>query len=175
MAGNILLRYAAASTAVTVTNLHSLAASATWVAGWTSNSVTNASNVYEDYMVGATFTTHASNRQAGIVEMWIAASLNDTPTWFTPASGTIGTEGAVAFTAVEQKFSYCRLLTAFNVTATASQIYAVPQLSVAQLFGGVCPTHFAILVLGNAATTTAAQFAAAGSAVYYTPITHQYT
>lgn len=175
MAGDIKLKYGAATTAMTVTNLHSLASSQSWVAGWSSASVTNTSNVYLDYVVSATFTTHASNRQAGTVEMWIMAALNDTPTWFTTASGTPGTEGALSFTAVEQKYSWCRRLAVFNVTNTASQVYAVPPTSIAELFRGVCPTHWALFVTGNASTTTTAQFASSGSAVYYTPILAQYT
>jgi len=174
MAGDIKLKYGAATTAMTVTNLHSLAASSTWVAGWTSASVTNTSNAYFDYMVSATFTTHASNRQAGTVELWILAALNDTPTWPATASGTVGTEGALSFTAAEQKYSYGRLLTAFAVTNTASQIYVVPPIGIRSLFRA-CPTHWALFVTGNAATTTAAQFASSGSAVYYTPILAQYT
>lgn len=62
MAGNILGAYAA-SAALTVTNLHSLASSQDWTAGWSSASQSNLSNLYLDYLYGFTFTTHASNRQ----------------------------------------------------------------------------------------------------------------
>jgi hypothetical protein len=175
MAGDIKLKYGAATTAMTVTNLHSLASSQSWIAGWSSASVTNTSNVYLDYDVSATFSTNASNRQAGTVNVYIMAALNDTPTWFTTATGTPGTEGTISFTAIEQIQSWCRLLTSFSVNSTASQVYAIPPTGIAQLFGGVCPTHWAIFVTGNATTTTTAQFAASGSAVYYTPILAQYT
>ena len=57
MAGFNEIRYTAASTAMTVTNLHSLASSATWIAGWSSASVTNTANLNLDYLVGGTFTT----------------------------------------------------------------------------------------------------------------------
>lgn len=174
MAGDFKAKYPAASTAITVTNLHSLASSQTWVAGWTSNSVANTSNVDFDWAVGGTFTTHASNRQAGAIEIWVIGSLNDTPTWPTTASGTIGTEGAASFTAREQLLSCGRLLNVIAVTSTASQVYAFPQLAVAPLFA-VPPTHWALFVTQNASTTTTAGLASSGSALYYTRNIGQYT
>ncbi len=100
MAGAILLDYAAAAD-FTVTNLHSLASSQSFIAGWNSASIDNSSNEYEDYLIGGTFTTHASNRQAGTIIVGVIGALKDTPVWPTVASGTVGTEGALAFTAVE--------------------------------------------------------------------------
>lgn len=175
MAGDIKLKYPAASTAVTVTNLHSLASDQSYLGGWTSNSVSNTTNVYQDYMVSGTFTTHASNRQAGNIYVYIVAALNDTPTWTATASGTIGTEGALSFTDTEERDSLCRLLTVIPVDNTASAVYAFPPTAIANLFNGVVPTHFAIFVTQNCGTTTTAGLAAAGSAIYYTPVTYQYT
>ena len=174
MAGDIKLKYPAASTALTVTNIHSLAASATWIAGWTSNAVSNTSNLYVDYLYGGTFTSHASNRQAGTIYVYVVASLNDTPTWPVVSSGTLGTEGAVAFADSYRKNSLVRLLTTIEADATASAIYTFPQTSVRGLFGEV-PTHHCLFVTHNIATTTAAGLAAAGTALYYTPLTLQYT
>lgn len=175
MAGDIKLKYPAASTSMTVTNLHSLASSQDWTAGWTSASVSNTTNVYLDYLYGITFTTHASNRQAGEIRIYVIASLNDTPTWPATASGTIGTAGALSFTDTEERDALCRLLGSIVVDNTASAIYTFPQTGIAQLFGGSMPTHHAVFVAQNCATTTAAGLAAAGSAVYYTPVTAQYT
>lgn len=174
MAGDIKLKYAA-STAMTVTNLHSLASSSDWSAGWSSASVVNTSNLYEDYLYGFTFTTHASNRQAGSINIFVIASLNDTPTWPATASGTIGTEGALSFTDTEERDTLCRLLGSITVDNTASAVYTFPQTGIAALFGGMVPTHHAIYVAQNCGTTTTAGLAAAGSAVYYTPVLHQYT
>ena len=174
MAGNIKANYAA-SVALTVTNLHSLASSQDWSAGWTSAAYSNLTNYYEDYLYGFTFTTHASNRQAGQINIYVIASLNDTPTWPATASGTIGTEGALSFTDLEERDTLCRQLGSIVVDATASAIYTFPQTGIAQLFGGRVPTHHAIFVAQNCATTTAAGLAAAGSAVYHTPVFSQYT
>lgn len=174
MAGDIKLQYVA-SVAPTVTNLHSLASSSDWTAGWTSASVNNTSNEYVDYLYSGTFTTHASNRQAGTIYVYVVAALNDTPTWPATASGTIGTEGALSFTDAEERDSLCRLLTAITVDNTASAVYTFPPTGIAQLFGGHVPPYHAIYVAQNAATTTAAGLAAAGSAIYYTPVNYQYT
>lgn len=174
MPGDIKLKYGS-SVAFTVTNLHSLAASSTYVAGWSSASVSNATDQNLDYLVSGTFTTASTNRQAGTIEVWIMAALDDTPTWPTTATGTPGTQGALSFTAVEQKLSWCRLLTAITVNNTASQIYAFPPTSIATLFGGAPPKNWAVFVTGNAATTTNAQFAASGSLISYTPVFSQYT
>jgi len=174
MPGDIKLKYASTVT-MTVTNLHSLAASQAFTAGWSSASVANTTNLYLDYLISGTFTTASANRQAGTIEVWVMGALTDTPAWPTLATGTAGTEGAASFTAVEQKNSYCRLLTAISVINTASQVYAFPPTSLAQLFGGQAPTHWALFVTGNATTTTTAQFAASGSAMYYTPVLAQYT
>lgn len=173
--GNLKLNYTAASTALTVTNLHSLASSATWVAGWTSLAVSNLVNLNRDYLYGGTFTTHASNRQAGTINVWVIASLNDTPTWPATSSGTIGTEGALAFADTYRRNSLVRLLASIDVDSTASAIYTFPQTGIAQLFGNVCPTHHALFVAQNASTTTTAGLASSGSAIYYTPVMDQYT
>lgn len=174
MAGDIKLQYVA-SVAMTVTNLHSLASSQDWLTGWSSASVANTTNEYLDYMVSGTFTTHASNRQAGVINVYVLAALNDTPTWTATATGTIGTEGALSFTDAEERDSLGRLVASIVVDNTASAVYAFPPTAIAQLFGGMIPTHFAFYVSQNCSTTTTAGLAAAGSAIYYTPINAQYT
>ena len=177
MAGSILVDYAA-SVAFTVTALHSVAAdNATGfpLIGWSSASVNNTANEYIDYLVSGTFTTHASNRQAGNVYVYIVAALNDTPTWPAAASGTWGTEGVVSFTDTEERDGFARLLAVLVVDTTASSIVGFPPTSIAQLFGGIVPPYWAVFVSTSAATTTAAALAAAGSAVYHTPVSNRYT
>lgn len=174
MAGDIKLQYVASQTP-TVTNLHSLASSQDWTAGWTSNSVSNLTNEYMDYLYSFTFTTHASNRQAGSINIYVIASLNDTPTWTATASGTVGTEGALSFTDAEERDCICRQLGSITVDNTASAIYTFPQTGIAALFGGVVPTHHAIYIAQNCSTTTTAGLASSGSAAYYTPVVYQYT
>ena len=175
MAGDIKLKYPAASTAMTVTNLHSLASdSGSYLAGWSSASVNNTTNVYADYLVAGTFTTHASNRAAGDIRVYAIGALNDTPTWPATASGTIGTEGALSFTDSEERDSLCRLVAVLTADTTASSILTFPPTSIAQIFGNV-PPYWALFVTQNVSTTTTAGLASSGSAIYYTPVTFQYT
>jgi hypothetical protein len=174
MPGDIKSKYAASSTP-TVTNLQSLAASADWTVGWVSASVTNTSNCYDDYLYGFKFTTHASNRQAGIINVYVIASLNDTPTWPSSASGTIGTEGTLSFTDTEERDAVCRLLLSIPIDNTASAVFESGQAGIAALFGGRVPTHHALFIAQNAATSTNAGLASSGNAVYYTPVYSQYT
>lgn len=177
MAGNAYLDYAASS-AMTVTNLHSLAADNSTgypLIGWSSASVNNTSNEYVDYLVSGTFTTHASSRQAGYIYVYVVGALNDTPTWPAAATGTWGTEGAASFTDTEERDGFARLLTVLAVDTTASSIVGFPPTSIAQLFGGFPPPYWAVFVSTNATTTTTAALAASGSAVYYTPVSLRYT
>lgn len=174
MAGDIKDKYVASSS-LTVTNLHSLASSQDWSAGWTSASVNNTSNCYLDYMYGFTFTTHASNRQAGSINIYVIAALNDTPTWPATASGTIGTEGALSFTDTEERDSLVRFLGSITVDNTASAIYTFPPTGIAALFGCEIPPYHAIYIAQNFSTTTTAGLASSGSAVYQTPKLKQYT
>ena len=174
MAGNIKPAYIA-STAMTVTNLHSLASSQDGLAGWCSASITNTSNNYADYLPGMTFTTHASNRQAGAITIYVIASLNDTPLWPASATGTVGTEGALSFTDTEERDSACVPWKSITVDATASAVMPAPQSAIAALFGGRIPSHFCFYITQNCSTTTTAGLASSGSAVYYTPQHDQYT
>ena len=177
MAGNIYVDYAA-SVALTVTALHSVAADNSTgypLIGWSSASINNTANEYIDYLLAGTFTTHASNRQAGYIYVYVVAALNDTPTWPAAASGTWGTEGVASFTDTEERDGFARLVVALAVDTTASSIVGFPPTSIAQLFGGIVPPYWAVFVSTNAATTTAAALASSGSAVYYTPVSNRYT
>ena len=175
MAGDIKLKYPVASVVVTVAALHSLTSSATWITGWFGASVNNLSNNYLDYLYGGTFSTHASNRQAGSINVWVIAALNDTPTWPAVATGTIGTEGVGSFGDIYKRDSLCKLLTSISTDTLASGIYTFPPTGIAQLFGGSVPPFHGLYISENVSTTTTAGLAASGSALYYTPITNQYT
>lgn len=159
-----------ASVAPTVTNLQSLVSSQDWTVGWVGNSVSNTSNKYNDYQYSGTFTTHASNRQAGQINVYVIGSLNDTPTWPAVNSGTIGTEGALGFIDTEERDCWCKLIASIVLDNTASAIAGFPPTGIAQFFGGRVPTHHAIFVAQNAATTSSTGLASSGSAIYYTPI-----
>lgn len=174
MAGDIKAKYGT-PLAFTVTNLHSLAASSSRTAGWTSGSVDNTSVLAEDYMVGASFTTHASNRQAGYIDVYAYCAFNVTPTW--PdlfSSGTEGTEGAATVHDTEM-LAGLRLIQSIECDNGASDVMTLPLQAIAHLFGGRVPPFIALFVTHNVATSTNAGLAAAGSAVYGLPVLDQYT
>ena len=174
MAGDIKDKYVASSS-LTVTNLHSLASSQDWTAGWGSAAISNLTDLNLDNLLGGTFTTHASNRQAGQINIYLIAPLNDTPTWPASASGTIGTEGAISFTDTEERDAACTWLASIAVDNTASAIMPFPMRAIAAQFGGELPTHFVVFVAQNCTTTTTAGLAASGSAIYRTGKLKQYT
>lgn len=174
MAGDIGIKYGSLNT-FTVTNLHSLASSQGREGGWTSAGVSNTTDLVQDYLISGTFTTHASNRQVGAIDVRIYTSLTPTPTW--PdifSSGTEGTEGAATFHDTEQMLGASQLLRSLEVDTGASEVYPFPQLAIAALFGKM-PTNFAVFVGQNASTTTTAGLAAAGSALYGIPVLSRYT
>lgn len=176
MAGDIKDKYVASST-LTTTNLQSLASSQDWTAGWGSASISNLTDLNLDGMLAALFTTHASNRQAGSINVYLIAPLNDTPTWPSSASGTIGTEGAISFTDTEERDAAVGngVFASITVDNTASAVMPLPMRAIAAYFGGEMPTHFVVYVSQNCSTTTTAGLAASGSAIYYTGKLKQYT
>ncbi len=174
MAGDIKAKYGTLNT-FTVTNLHSLASSSSREAGWTSAGVRNNSDLSLDYLISGTFSTHASNRQAGFIDVRCYTALNATPTW--PdifSSGTEGTEGAATFHDTEEMTSAAPLVKSLEVDSSASAIYTFHQIGLAQFFGSL-PTNFALFVGQNAATSTNAGLASSGSALYGIPVLAQYT
>lgn len=174
MAGDILAKYGTLNT-FTVTNLHSLASSSSREAGWTSAGVANTSTLALDHILSGTFTTHASNRQAGFIDVRVYTSLTGVPAW--PdlfSTGTEGTEGAATFHDTEQMTAGSVLVKSIEVDTGASDVMTLPQTGLAQFFG-VMPTNFAVFVGQNASTTTTAGLAAAGSALYSIPVLESYT
>jgi hypothetical protein len=162
-AGDIKKVYASSST-ITVTNLHSLAASSTYVGGWESGAIDNTTNLYLDYKITAVLVTHASNRQAGELRMYLVPPVDDT-TW---PDVTDGTESTESFTDTEERDGVAVLAAAVTVDSTASATYTLNCPSANAVFGGNLPKKFVIFITGDAATSTNAQLAAAGSAVYVT-------
>lgn len=173
---DIKAKYGSLAT-LTVTNLHSLASSSSREAGWTSAGIANGTDLALDYLLSGTFTTHASNRQAGFIDVRLYTSLNATPTW--PdifSSGTEGTQGAATFHDTEQMNSASVVLTSIEVDSGASEVYTFPQMSVVSALDlNYPPTDFAVFVGQNCATSTNAGLAAAGSALYGIPVLAQYT
>jgi len=156
----------AASSNLTVTNLHSLAASAGLLAGWTSGTIDNTTDKHLDKMISAQFTTASANRQAGQIQVWAYAMLDDS-NW--PGSlfsaGTAGIQGAATIVDDEQKNEVMKLLWSTTTDTTNADIHNMPPTSVASVFNGMLPPKFAIFITAACATSTNACFAASGNQV----------
>jgi hypothetical protein len=165
--GDVKIAYAA-SASFTVTNLHSLASSQTWVAGWESNEVDNTTNLYTDYLISGLVKTAAANNQVGEVRVYVVAKIADAvwPDVFD------GTESAETVASVGIRDAICRMGALIRVTADASISYPFGPFSVASLFGGVLPSKFVVFITGNATTTTTAQFASDTNIVTYKGVYH---
>ena len=174
MAGNILTEYRA-STNLTVTNLHSLAASAGLLAGWTSAGISNTTDKDLDKLVSAQFTTASANRQTGQIQVWAYARLDDS-TW--PdifSAGTEGTQGTATLHDDEQKNECLRLLWSTTTDTGNGEVHNMPPTSVRAAFGGFMPAEFAVFVTSNCATSTNACFAASGNQVTVKGLYESYT
>ena len=154
--------------AMTVTNLHSKASSAT--AGWTSASVDNRTNLFKDALVCvhiAAVNTAPANSKAFFIFAYSATN-NGTPDYTTTGatSGNVpGTEGALTFPDVTANPQLLPLL--FAMPYVGQNIAHVsPVLSVASAFGGILPPYWGIAILNHSGMT----LAASGNTVNYTPV-----
>lgn len=179
MSGDIKTKWGTVQS-LTVTNLHSLAASSSRTAGWTSAAIDLKDTIADllDILINATFTSHASNRQAGNIDVRVYSGLDATPTWGDIfSSGTEGTEGAATFHDSYRRNTGSKLLTSIITDNTASAVYVMENESLALRYGGPgsLPTDIALWVGHNIATSTNAGLASSGSAVRYIPVLQQYT
>lgn len=142
-----------ASADLTVTNLHGIASSATWVAGWTSGTIDNTSDLDLDKLISAKFTVESASVVAGEIRVYVYAMLDDSNWPDVFSSGTEGTEGTATIHDVNVLASHFRQLWSTANDTTASQVYAMPKTSVASLFGGTLPPKFAIFVTQSTGTT----------------------
>lgn len=142
----------AASSDLTVTNLHSLPTSATWVAGWQSGEVDNSSNKYLDYLVSAKITVAAAGVAAGQIRLYVIGMLDDA-TWPDVIDAT---ESVETFTDTEMRDAVCKLAAVSDNDGTASDVYFLGPVSVAQLFGGICPAKFVIFITHSSGANLAA-------------------
>lgn len=136
-----------ASADLTVTALAGgIASSATWVAGWTSGTIDNTTNLDLDILLSAKITVESSGLTAGEIRVYIYAMLDDTNWPDVFSAGTEGTEGTATIHDTNVRDSHFRMIWSTATDTTASQVYPMPKSSVASLFGGVCPSKFAVFI-----------------------------
>lgn len=135
----------AASSNLTVTNLHSVASSSTLTGGWESGAVDNTTNLYLDYLVSGKITVGSSPTDLKEIRVYAVAMLDDS-TWPDVFDGTESTE---TVTDEEIRDGCCKLLAVMSTDSTTNDAYFFGPVSVAQAFGGVCPAKFAIFITHN--------------------------
>jgi hypothetical protein len=149
----------AASSALTVTNLHSVASSATHVAGWESAEVDNSTNKYLDYLISGKLVL-GNSATAGEIQVYIVAKIDDSE-WPDVIDGTESTETWTT-TTIRDAGAVLAFSCATRADPGTDDTYPIRPFSVASLFGGVCPEKFVVFI----AHSTGVNLAAAGNEVH---------
>ena len=148
----------AASSALTVTNLHSVASSATWVSGWESAEVDNSSNKYLDYLLSAKIAL-GNSATAGEIRVYVVGKHDDSE-WPDVIDGTESTETWTT-TTIRDAAARLGAVAATRADPGTDDVYFIAPFSVAALFGGVCPEKFVVFI----SHSTGVNLAASGSEV----------
>jgi hypothetical protein len=154
-----------ASSALSVTNLHSQPSNATWTTGWAGPTVDNSSNLDLDHLVAGQITLAAASLSAGVIRVYLVPQSDDT-TW--PDIFSTGTEGTQSASAVLHDTTTRDTLPLLWECATdtdASRVYTMPQTSVLARFGFMPRKYFLFV-----AHSTAQNLAASGNAFYVTGV-----
>lgn len=164
MALSIKTEYAASS-AVTIT-LASLATSSTWLAGRQSDVVDNTTNKYLDYLVAGKITVGTTPTSGTEIRVYVVALTEDSTM---PDTITAAGDAAKTLTSAGVRDGCARLAgPPMQVDATTSdRTYWFGPVSVASLFGGVCPKKFVVFVAHNSAVNL--NSTGGNHAVYVTP------
>lgn len=164
--------YAASATVFGSTDLDSLAASSTLVAGRESNVIDNTSNLYVDALLSGRFKANNTAPTAGgMIQMWVGSILNDTPDYPDVFDGTGSAE---TVTSADIRNASMRLAGSVINDATGNRVYDMAPVSVASLFGGVMPKKWFVFVTqstGQALNATGS----AGGQCWYTGINYTST
>ena len=155
-----------AGTTLTVTNLNSLASSAT--AGWQSARIDNTSNLYDDYLISVKLdmaNTAPANDKAAYV--YLCPFYYDGSTWFATDGGTAtlpsGTEGTYTIANPNN-------LVLLGVMAyTTADMVMQKHFLVSNAFGRFMPDGFSIVIINF----TGAAIAASANVVQWTGLNHK--
>jgi hypothetical protein len=131
-----------ASANLTVTNLASIATSATLVAGWLSGIIDNTTDLDLDKLVTGKIAL-GNSATAGQIALYAIAMLDDS-NWPASAltSGTFGTEGTGAFKDATNRDAVAMLVWAAATRSdpgATDDVYQIAASSLAGAFGGVLP------------------------------------
>lgn len=144
---------------MTVTNLNSLASSAT--AGWQSAVVDNTTNLYEDALLQV-IIDFANTAPANSKACYIFGYAGLETTYTNPASGT---QGSITLLDVTTNAQAMPLIGVLPYT-TADEVAESRVMSVAAAFGGVLPPKWGVVIINH----TGAAIAASGNSVKWTGV-----
>lgn len=167
-AGDILHEWGS-SAAYTIT-LTGLGTSNTKVAGRESTAISHTTADPLDYLVGGKITTGTTPTVNKTIDVWVYASIDDTPTYPDVFDGT---DSAETVTSENVRNSALKLLTSIVVDATSDRTYWFGPTGIAQLFGGGLPKNHGLFVTHDTAVNLNAT--ASNHAISYTPIYARYT
>lgn len=167
-AGDILHEWGS-SAAYTIT-LTSLATSSSKVAGRESTAISHTTADALDYLVGGKITTGTSPTASKTIDVWVYASIDDTPTYPDVFDGT---DSAETVTSENVRNSALKLLASIVVDSTSDRVYWFGPTGIAQLFGGALPKNHGLFVVHDTAVNLNAT--ASNHALSYTPVYARYT
>lgn len=151
-AGDVKLAYAASSS-LTVTNLHSIATSSTWVGGWESGEIDNSTNKYLDYLVTAKIAL-GNSATAGEIRVYIVAKHDDAE-WPDVIDGTESTETWTT-TTIRDAAARLGAVSSTRADPGTDDVYFIGPISVASLYGGICPEKFVVFITHSTGVNLAA-------------------
>ena len=156
----------AASSALTVTNLQTLASDTNLLAGWMSAVQDNTTNLYDDWKITGTLLAGTTPTVSTTIEVWLWEILDDTPTY--PDTIT-GSEGTVTLTSINVKNAGAfKQIAAITIDATSNRSYPFTAY-VSQFFGGNPPKKWGVFIVHN----TAVALKSSGQVISITPIQYQ--
>jgi hypothetical protein len=140
----------AASAAYTI-SLASLATSSTLVAGRESDAVSNASNKYLDYLIAGKVRVGTTPTASTLIQAWVYAALNDTPTYPDVFDGTDSAETVTSAGIRDSALKIAPQAVMLVDATTSDRDYFCAPFSLAQLHGFQVPTHHGLFVTHSTA------------------------
>jgi hypothetical protein len=131
----------------TLTNaIESLASSATWVAGYESAWIDNATNLFVDYFFSGKVTVGTTPTASTEIRIYVVTSIEDGTSYPDVFDGTTSAE---TVTSEGIRDSFAKLAAVLRCDSTTSDRAYPFAFSVASLFGGVCPREFCVFTAHN--------------------------
>lgn len=145
--------------------LASLATSSSRTAGMESTAINNSSNKYLDYLVGGKITTGGGPTDGKQIDIWVYATVNDTPLYPDVLDGTGSQETITSSSVLNSGLVLARII---GTTSSGNVTYWCAPFSVASLFGGRCPQRWGLWIAHD--TGVALHSSSANHAFYATPV-----